>query len=431
MNFDKKYIIGKYTDNEYLTRSQLVEALGDEFTENYWILTHQYRKKYEHDIELKNTLNKNFSYKCIPNIIEKEINLHKEITQAGTNIYILNNLINEREHKNVFQDFINVRYCDELNALSEGNNFKINIDIVNDIITNKYQGNDVDHVFATELYKLLISFQMNTDFKNDNNITVDKLLDINRCFITDNENILRNKNIYSDNKYNITSNVSENLIGFDKKNLKVRLNDLIEFINNNSYNTFIKASILYFYIMYGKFFNKYNETTAILCFYYVISLEYPFIIPLLNVGKIVVSHYNKFTEKYKNSLSTNSDMTYFIHYLLTLLITNVKKTNNELKVIIKSLVEAPLQKSNISLSVQATNIVKTNANVSYKQAFFYVNHKMANIFYTINDFKTFIKCTYETARTGLTKLTQEDFYIKVDLTGKRKFLYKVNPNKNN
>lgn len=66
-------------------------------------------------------------------------------------------------------------------------------------------------------------------------------------------------------------------------------------------------------------------------------------------------------------------------------------------------------------------LLETNPNLNKKQATFLANHCTPGRYYTIQQFKDFASCVYETARTSMDKLAQEGYYEKLQF--KNKFVY--------
>lgn len=68
-------------------------------------------------------------------------------------------------------------------------------------------------------------------------------------------------------------------------------------------------------------------------------------------------------------------------------------------------------------------LLETNPNLNKKQASFLANHCTPGRFYTIQQYKSFCKCAYETARTSMDHLTNEGYYEKLQV--KNKFVYRL------
>lgn len=67
-------------------------------------------------------------------------------------------------------------------------------------------------------------------------------------------------------------------------------------------------------------------------------------------------------------------------------------------------------------------LLETNPNLNKKQASFLANHCTPGRFYTIQQYKSFCRCAYETARTSMDHLTSEGYYEKLQV--KNKFVYR-------
>ncbi len=66
-------------------------------------------------------------------------------------------------------------------------------------------------------------------------------------------------------------------------------------------------------------------------------------------------------------------------------------------------------------------LMETEPDLNKKQASFYATHCIEGRYYTIQQFKEYTKCVYETARTSMDKLAAKGFYKKCAL--KNKFVY--------
>lgn len=66
-------------------------------------------------------------------------------------------------------------------------------------------------------------------------------------------------------------------------------------------------------------------------------------------------------------------------------------------------------------------LLESNPNLSKNQASFLASHCTLGRYYTIQQFKKFTRCAYETARTSMDKLAQEHYYEKLQV--KNKFVY--------
>ncbi len=78
-----------------------------------------------------------------------------------------------------------------------------------------------------------------------------------------------------------------------------------------------------------------------------------------------------------------------------------------------------LSKAEIKAYIQY--LLETNITLNKKQAIFLANHNTPGRYYTIQQYKKFASCVYETARTSMDKLASEGYYEKLQF--KNKFVY--------
>lgn len=67
-------------------------------------------------------------------------------------------------------------------------------------------------------------------------------------------------------------------------------------------------------------------------------------------------------------------------------------------------------------------LLETNPSLNRKQANFLANHCTPGRYYTIQQYKSFCRCAYETARTSMDHLASEGYYEKLQV--KNKFVYR-------
>lgn len=103
------------------------------------------------------------------------------------------------------------------------------------------------------------------------------------------------------------------------------------------------------------------------------------------------------------------------------------------KLITPAEMEPSLEKGESALSVEENPLsdkeikeytqylLETNPALNKNQASFLANHCTMGRYYTIQQFKKFTRCAYETARTSMDKLAQERYYTKLQV--KNKFVY--------
>ena len=234
--------------------------------------------------------------------------------------------------------------------------------------------------------------------------------------------------------------------------------------NKGSAYTLIQAIVTYFYLIYIKPFDYFNEECAVLSLKYIIANSDLDVIPfLLNFERFLLnSHQEDFNNKFIVS-ELSLDLTYFVDYVLD----EIKNSLNEFddliadnditliksefsqndEVIVKedkpqvkqnSVVEEHLplavnfeQKVSMptlpvgldqkDIDLIAENLLELYPSLKKMQAKFYAGHCTIGKYYSIAQYKKETGVAYETARTSMDNLATLGFYKKEQI--KNKFVY--------
>ena len=79
------------------------------------------------------------------------------------------------------------------------------------------------------------------------------------------------------------------------------------------------------------------------------------------------------------------------------------------------------QMSEKEIKDTAKYLLEINPNLRKMQAYFFASHCLIGRYYSIQDYKKYAKCAYETARTSMDNLAKQGFYDKIAV--KNKFVY--------
>lgn len=419
-----KYLetIKRYTDNKYLTKHEIREEMGNDFEEIIWLQTREYRERYKNYFNLTTASNNQMLLHITPGIISKEIQLHKDITQLGLKSFMYERLTETLEG-NSLDEIKTEAIISETLKICNAYSFKVNTEILLDIVNGKLKANDDDHHFGAIIFEFLSGIYDPKPFSST------YLIDLNKKFYRNKniETVLRTKNIFQKSTTVMTSYAkNSNFLGFENYELRKRLSNLDKFLSEYSEtNTFIKAMIVYYYIKYGRFFEKYNEASAICAFYLIIASEYPDYTWLMSFGTLLVEHYESIMNAFNNSENNGSDISYLLHVVLKTLHVYLDNSNSTFDAYISAISKRNKErpKSELSQSIMAKKIQEANPRISKKQASFFVSHKDGNKYYSIKDFQDFNRSSYETSRYSLDNLVNEGFYEKKKVG--KKFVYKV------
>lgn len=277
-----------------------------------------------------------------------------------------------------------------------------------------------NRIIEDGLLKEVVSNLRFNDIKFDNQLVIKNIKDVDREKLCYEDRVLLNlydflekvgkEKVKVDDTY--INKVYVDIFLEEPSSNKELLEELSDFINANSkYNDIVKASIIYYYIITFKPFNKYNNLMAnILAFLHLINKSYN-LVRYFSLLKTVLDEEKKYLNAIEDSKVSDGDITYFIKYYVKSIKTSINGLNREInckygKKIIKEL----LERKNIALED--------------RQITFINNAIASNNVVTIDVYKGKNNISYETARTDLTHLVTLGFF-KISKVGK-KYEYYIN-----
>ena len=240
------------------------------------------------------------------------------------------------------------------------------------------------------------------------------------------------------------------------------LSSLIKFNNESRVFTLVKAIITYFYLIYIKPFDYFNEECALLSLKYIIAQDNMEKVPfLLNLEKRLLNvNEEVFKEKFILS-ELSGDLTYFVNYIFDIIESSVDEfdelvSQNEIRVIKDefsqtdevfvekktsvnptinnftnsnpvvfeqkvSMPTFPVGLDEKDVNLIAENLLELYPSLKKNQAKFYASHCTIGKYYSIAQYKKETGVAYETARTSMDNLVNLGFYRKEQI--KNKYVY--------
>lgn len=204
------------------------------------------------------------------------------------------------------------------------------------------------------------------------------------------------------------------------KELEVLINDLCDFFNNDSKETFIhpilKATIIHFMIGYIHPFTDGNGRTARALFYWYLLKKGYWLTEYLSISKIIQDTKNQYEKAYLYTEADANDLTYFMTYHLKVM----DKAFEALKEYIQL-----KQKENLQI---ASFVRIPNVNERQAQLLKILNDEPECIF-TVKEVENRFQVSKYTARTDLNALVEMNFLeviqvnkIKQNFVRSEKFL---------
>ena len=444
----------RFSDEVYATKDEVKRTLSISNVDSIWEKISQYRSFYKRDLELFSIERKPFSVCLMPSIQSKIISLEKSLVKLMVSFERMNN--DER------LNFLTNNLMIVGKSYAKANSLTITDDELRKIINNPVM--EVPQAFLS--LKNYISTLQYYLYKSA------KVYDIS-VFTSFYGKILR-KDIdpfdYESYSRLIDLNNPSDHMMFGRhynaaplEKLEGLLNDIMSFNSSSRLFTLVKSIITYFYLIYIKPFDYFNEECALLSLKYIIANDDVEVIPfLINLEKYLLNSDSEEISKKFILSELSLDLTYYLNYVLDIIQTEINNIyesiqNDEIRQIkeefsqvdrdIKREHIAPQVISNYShpnnnpivfeqkvsmpklptgldekdIDLIAENLLELFPSLKKLQAKFYAGHCTIGKYYSIAQYKKETGVAYETARTSMDNLVQLGFYKKEQI--KNKYVY--------
>jgi len=429
-----------YSEDNYLTKEEVSEKLNYCNVDLTWEKIVNYRSYFTEYVDLPNFDRTKFTLTYNKTLLIKAANLERQFNDCYRKYNLLSlNVKNELKQSCFSKTLSNFALKMDINVDSN---------LINNLVSKNASNIPNDYIVVNNYLSCL-------EYIYDNKLSLINTEDFKKIYT-----ILTFGKTYT------------NLLDFKKiENDIISINEMMDlftnYINNKNEFVFIKALVSYFYFNFVNPFEIQFVNHDILIFEYILSLSlYNEIACLLNFENFIKDI--NFEEKFNLSKNTK-DLTYFLRYYLdklSILISNfnskldallendvVSNENNEIgavndyqnevstsdnilmeqtssimddsSIYSKAQVALPNIPRNLSkedIDQITMDLLETYPQLRKSQAHFYASHCTIGKTYTIRQFKTYEKTSYETARTSMDFLVQLGFYTKSQL--KNKFVYR-------
>ncbi|ALV23575.1 hypothetical protein ASO20_02865 [Mycoplasma sp. (ex Biomphalaria glabrata)] len=387
----------KFTDKEYLSKQEIMQYLGHDYNENVWKNITNYRLKLRRHTDLSHLIRGvkvTFFYTYSHFLIKKMDEVSHLLGNANAKVLEMkiNNIV---QGTNDYAQLIEEYQNSEWNLLV---NTTIN---ENDLISSKNRLNDQKEIFAN----LFSAEYFQSPEKYDAKL-IHKWLS---AFNIYHGYTFRKKNYIDSNFY--TTHVRCN-------DIPSHFQELISYVNENSKEPLlIKASLVFLYVRLGIIFEEGNDIAALLSFYYVIAKEYPNLTPFILSAQTIINNFaSKISLSLKHVNTHDYDATFIIIALLNMLETHLKGL----------IARTHINKDNIQdiipIEKQISNLHENFPLLTQKELEFYVKYAQENKYYDVKDYQKFASCSYETARTSMQSMNEQNLLEKIKIS--KKFVYK-------
>lgn len=440
----------RFTEDLYASKTEVMKALNTSLVDNIWANILAYRKTYFKPLGLF-TFSKSEYYLCACQyIISKNAQMEMKLLKVMRELSSVNP-----------EDYSSLEYYCYLNLLkSVAKNEELDSSEVRmrSILRNEVKYLDEANSILPRYIDALNYLKRHYT----NNIDIAFIQTLHRFLIGNDDSYLRVKN---DEDRSNKVLIGRNYTSAPFNLIEPLMTDLCNFINNTVVEPIIRSYIVYFYTVMVKPFDRYSDEIALLLAKAVLARdsigELAVLLPLEN---IFVEAKENMTRLLTDAQKYN-DVTYFVRYGLDFqepLINNfidyivrfktqyikeeffgvdeeeapkeVIKEQREEKVVpqVKE-IEPVKDAGEMAINIVIPQIdekeaqkleqylLESDPSLKKGEARFYARHCRLGMNYTIQQYKKFNHCVYETARTSMDHLAELGYYRKEQV--KNKFIY--------
>ena len=457
----------RFTDESYATKDEVKKALNISSIDSIWDKVIQYRTYYTKQLPLRNIEYVPFNIVLPQYLLNKVIKIEKRISSSLVK-YIQLSYTNAKD-RIVFE---NDSYLNIVLTLARLYDIKIDHPAALALINKEQETIPVEQLFLYRYVNVLKYIQDNVG-----EISFAKFIEIygilrGRTFDLENtSSYIRQTDVNNKQDHVL---VGKHYEGAPLERIVPLLEDLVAFLNKSPYCGLINASISYFYILYIKPFEYYNEEMAILIFKFVLThFDNKNIPSFANIEEEILSS-SKIIDKMMLESEMKFDLTYISNLLIQIFDNSlslleekimdyevkelqidekdeseeiVLEEKEEIKVsepLEEKVVEHVNYSENIAIdgvdfekkislpkvpvgldekdaSLIAQHLLEIYPSLKKNQADFYSKHCTIGKYYTIAQYKREQNVVYETARTSMDNLANLGFYKKEQI--RNKFVY--------
>ncbi len=439
----------RFTDERYVTKTELPRLLGSSLIEPFWIQIENYRKANAKRLALRSLTQIPFFVTMTPTIAHKVSQFQQKLENFKSSYLSLSEA--PRVQERVAQ-FAKYEILSAINSIEKTQAGDLSIKAM---LNGTYRESNFLHQPLLGYRDALKKFEDRYLAP----ITEDLLAEIYAEILGQQELVSFYRNSDPRNIYSVAT-VNRDYEWAPYGDIPGLMENLFSFIANDTCDYLVKAIMVFYYTVYVKPFDAHNEAVACLLAKYVLSQggmeAAAALLPIegiLRPGneryrtlKVEAQRQKKATSEIfqaaKNRVTKNDlpkeperpvevtpevekpEMKEVVVEPKAQPAAPIESPTPKVERIItgESAIKIPENKmSDKEIREYARYILETNPNIRKQQAFFYASHATLGRYYTIQDYKKATKCAYETARTSMDNLAAQGFYKKLQL--KNKFVY--------
>ncbi len=462
---EKNYGI-RFSSESYATKEEVKLSLNMTSVDSIWEQINIYRSYYLVPLNLRNIERIPFNVCISPKLSRLFISLEKKLAKILTK-YQIEKIKNEQ----AFNELNISSYLAILTSLRDIYKINVDINLLTSLISDSSSSLPIEYLVLKKYLDTLIYF------KNKSSGPINQLLVVSiyaklrgiELDVTSLNSYYRKEEVEDTSTHVFMGKHYE---GCPTDKIEECMSSLFEFLSSNSELSLLDGLITFYYILYIKPFDYFNEEVALILLKYVLGHEGHEEIPfIINFEFLLDDNFiNKIKDKMLES-ELQLDLTYFIYEVLPYVEEKINIALSSLeeyssKEINSEVLSLPLEeerlinkeKFNLTTSLEdnyyehlldkksqieyeqkvslptmpigldendaylvALHLLELYPTLRKQQAEFYAHHCTLGKYYSINQYKEFATCAYETARTSMDNLASLGFYKKENV--KNKFVY--------
>ncbi len=462
---EKNYGI-RFSSESYATKEEVKLSLNMTSVDSIWEQINIYRSYYLVPLNLRNIERIPFNVCISPKLSRLFISLEKKLAKILTK-YQIEKIKNEQS----FNELNISSYLAILTSLRDIYKINVDINLLTSLISDSSSSLPIEYLVLKRYLDTLIYF------KNKSSGPINQLLVVSiyaklrgiELDVTSLNSYYRKEEVEDTSTHVFMGKHYE---GCPTDKIEECMSSLFEFLSSNSELSLLDGLITFYYILYIKPFDYFNEEVALILLKYVLGHEGHEEIPfIINFEFLLDDNFiNKIKDKMLES-ELQLDLTYFIYEVLPYVEEKINIALSSLeeyssKEINSEVLSLPLEeerlinkeKFNLTTSLEdnyyehhldkksqieyeqkvslptmpigldendaylvALHLLELYPTLRKQQAEFYAHHCTLGKYYSINQYKEFATCAYETARTSMDNLASLGFYKKENV--KNKFVY--------
>lgn len=291
----------RFTEENYATRQEVAKALNTSLIDPLWQNILKYRAQYAKILPLMDVSKRNYSVTYTPNINAKYQNFQTKIVNAMIKYSKISQqakLEQDRVHDDNMKKIIGL--------VAKSKNILINDVAINNIINERNRNSDYEEL--VRYYHAIKSLENNPSIAIDDDFFADYLIELTGQYEL--TSYYRTSDLEGAKTKFVVNR--EYLKGVPTQEIEKMMAALIDFIENSSAPTPVKAIVAFYYFNYIKPFDKFNEELSIILLKAIIARSDCEVIAPILPFEILIAENKMLIDEVSLEVQRTRDVTYLV-----------------------------------------------------------------------------------------------------------------------